>query len=388
MTENLKPVKPGRLMSLDVFRGATIAGMLLVNNPGDWGNVFPPLLHAEWNGCTATDLVFPFFLFIMGVAMTFSFSKRSSTGSDRKALYGQIVRRTAILFVLGLIIMIFSWKGLQKEHFTPMGVLQRIALCYFFTSIIIMHTGIRGQFRWCIGLLGLHYILLKFVPFPGHEAGILEPYMNISDWFDTKILGVHLGDFNKELGIGHDAEGLVGTISAIASTLAGVLCGHWLRNKETSGYEKVSGMAVMGTILLAIGLTLRYNIPFNKNLWTPSYVVYTTGWALLSVCVCYWVIDIKGYKAWSKPFYVYGVNPITAYFGASLMAYTSVWIRWENAEGKTVMLKYFLYDHIYKSWVPDIFGNSISSACWGMTYVILWCALMWILYKKKIFIKV
>ena len=192
----------------------------------------------------------------------------------------------------------------------------------------------------------------------------------------------------NNFGIGHDAEGFLGTISAISSTLAGVLCGHWLRSKNADGYEKVAGMAVVGTILLSLGELWSYNIPLNKNLWTPSYVVYTTGWALLCLSVCYWLIDIKGYKGWTKPFLVYGVNPITAYFGASIMAYTTVWIRWEDAAGKTVMLKYFLYDHIFKSWVPSIFGNTISSACWGMSYVILWCALMWIMYKKKIFIKV
>jgi len=374
-------------MSLDVFRGITIAGMLLVNNAGDWGNVFPPLRHAAWHGCTATDLIFPFFLFIMGVAMTFSFAKRLAAGADKAVLFRQVFRRTVILYGLGCIIMIFVWQALGKPY-RPVGVLQRIALCYFFGSLIVMYSGLRGLVRWTVGLLGLHYVLLKFVPGPGFEAGSLERFANIADWLDTKLLGRHLYDFSEELGMGHDAEGILGTLSAIGSTLAGVLCGYWLRSKQRDGYEKVAGMAVAGTLLVALAALWRYDMPLNKNLWTPSYVVHTTGWALLCLSVCYWVIDLQGYKKWAKPFLVYGLNPITAYFGASLMAYTTVWIRWTGTEGQRVYLKYFLYDHIYKSWVPAVFGHTISSACWGMTYVVLWCALMWILYNRKIFIKV
>lgn len=387
MGELAKPGKSGRLLSLDVFRGATIAAMLLVNNAGDWGNVFPPLAHAEWHGCTATDLIFPFFLFIMGVAMTFSLGKRLAAGAGRGSLLLQALRRSVILYVLGCIIMFFVMKA-YLGHFRPVGVLQRIALCYFFTSLIVMYSGLRGQFRWAVGLLGVYYVLLKLVPFPGHEAGSLERFANIADWFDTRLLGTHLYEYSKELGMGHDAEGLLGTIPSISSTLAGVLCGHWLRDKQRGGYEKVAGMAVVGTVLVALGELWHYDLPLNKNLWTSSYVVYTSGWALLCLAASYWVIDIKGYKAWAKPFVVYGVNPITAYFGASIMAYTTVWIRWKNNAGDTVYLKYFLYDHLFKSWVPGLFGHTVSSACWGMAYVVLWCALMWILYRKKIFIKV
>lgn len=387
MSEACLPLKPERLLSLDVFRGATIAAMLLVNNAGDWGHVFPPLLHAEWHGCTFTDLIFPFFLFIMGVAMSFSFSKRLSREADRKGLYIQIVKRTALLYILGSIIIFFASKGLGKP-FKPYGVLQRIALCYLFSSLILLYSGVRGQIFWAVLFLGIHYVILKLIPFAGHRGGSLEPFANISDWIDTKLFGTHLGEFNKNLGMGHDPEGLLGTLSSISSTLAGVLCGNWLRNKDKSGYEKVSGMAAAGIALLGLGLLWRYDIPLNKNLWTPSYVVYTTGWALLCLGACYWLVDLKGYKAWTKPFVVYGMNPIAAYFGASIMAYTTVWIRWKDAAGKTVMLKYFLYDHIYKSWVPSVFGHTISSACWGMSYVILWCFIMWILYRKKIFIKV
>lgn len=387
MSDALEPIKPGRLVSLDAFRGLTIAAMFQVNNAGDWSHVFSPLRHAGWHGCTATDLIFPFFLFIVGVAMVFSFSKRLERGESKKDLFLQVVRRTVILYILGCIIMVTAW-GAYLEHYRFVGVLQRIALCYFFVSLIIMYGGVRAQTAWAVGLLALYYLLLKFVPVPGHGAGGLEKFTNLADYVDTKLLGIYLVDFDKTLGMGHDPEGLFSTIPSISSMLAGVLCGHWLRNKERSGYEKVAGLAVAGTLLLIVASIWKHDMPFNKNLWTSSYVFHTTGWALLCLGVCYWIIDIKGYRAWSKPFVVYGTNAITAYFGVSVMAYTTVWIRWEDAAGETVMLKYFLYDNLYKTWIPHIFGDRISSAAWGASYVLLWCGLMWILYRKKIFIKI
>jgi predicted acyltransferase len=387
MATELEAAKPARLSSLDAFRGLTIAAMLLVNNAGDWGHVFPPLLHAEWHGCTATDLIFPFFLFIVGVAMTFSFGKRLALGESKKTLLLHVLRRTILLYILGDIIMISVW-GAYLGHYRVVGVLQRIAFCYFFASLIVMYAGVRAQVAWTIGLLAVYYYMLKFIPLPGHAAVSLDRFANIADYIDTKLLGGTLYEWDKTLGMGHDPEGIVGTIPSISSTLAGVLCGHWLREKARSHYEKVAGMAFAGTLLVIIAALWKYDMPFNKNLWTPSYVVHTTGWALLCLGVCYWAIDIKGYRRWAKPFVVYGMNAIAAYFGASVMAYTTVWIRWKDAAGKTVMLKYYLYDHLYKSWIPYIFGDQISSAAWGISYVLLWLALMWILYKKKIFIKV
>ncbi|MCD6384616.1 DUF5009 domain-containing protein [Candidatus Sumerlaeota bacterium] len=387
MGETLEPIKPGRLLSLDAFRGLTIAAMLLVNNAGDWGHVFPPLSHAEWHGCTATDLIFPFFLFIMGVAMTFSFSKRLARGDSRTLLFTHIVRRSVILYILNCIIMIFV-AGAYLGHFRFVGVLARIAVCYFFVSIIMLNTGLRGQAMWTVWLLAVYYFILKFIPVPGQHPGSLERFANIADYVDTKLLGSSLYEWNEQLKMGHDPEGILSTIPALSSTLAGVLCGHWLRQKNRNGFEKVAGMSVAGTLLIIVAGLWKYDIPFNKNLWTPSYVLHTTGWALLCLAVCYWLIDIKNYRRWAKPFVVYGTNAITAYFGASIMAYATVWIRWHDAAGNTVYLKYFIYDHLYKSWIPSIFGHYVSSACWGMTYVIIWCALMWILYRKRIFIKV
>ncbi len=379
--------KPARLISLDVFRGITIAGMLLVNNAGDWGHIFKPLGHAAWHGITATDLIFPFFLFIMGVAMTYSFAGRLAKGGGKGELYKQVFRRTFLLFFLGVILAFLIW-GAYLKHFRLYGVLQRIALCYFFASLIILNGSLKAQISWTFILLALYYFILKVIPAPDTIAGSLSIYYNIVDFVDTKLMLNWLYEINKETGMGHDPEGLLSTISAIATTMSGVVCGHWLRRKDLTEYEKVAGMAVVGTLLLIISNLLNYDIPFNKHLWTPSYVVHTTAWALLCLGVCYWICDIKGYKKWANPFLYYGTNAITAYFGASAFAIITVWIRITGPDGNPIRLKTFLYNTLIKSWVSPLWGDYAASAAWGMLYVIIWCLLMRILYKKKIFIKV
>lgn len=386
MATTIEPVKPGRLLSLDAFRGLTIAAMFLVNNAGDWSNVWPPLAHAKWHGCTATDLIFPFFLFIMGVAMPFSFAKRLEQ-PDKSSLWGHIIRRSVILFLLGVILMLVAWPA-YLHHFRLMGVLQRIGLCYLFASIIMLYGGIRAQLAWFVWLLAIYYFAMKFIPVPGVGAGNLEQYYNLANYIDTKILDGFNYTYNEKLKMWHEPEGLLSTIPAISSTLAGVLCGHWLRRKDTSNYEKVAGMAVVGTLLFIVAHLWKYDIPFNKHIWTPSYVLITTALALFCLGTCYWLIDIKGYRAWAKPFIVYGTNAIAAYFAVSLTATLTVLIKVTDASGKTMALKTYLYNTLYKSWIPDIMGHYVSSAMWGLTYVVVWCGIMWILYKKKIFIKV
>lgn len=388
MSENVIDIKkPARLYSLDVFRGITIAGMLLVNNAGDWGHIFKPLGHAAWHGITATDLIFPFFLFIMGVAMTYSFSGRLSKGGGKKELYIQVIRRTLILTILSQILSIlimYSYLG----HYRFYGVLQRIAFCYFFTSLIILNGSVRAQVVWTFATLSIYYFILKVIPAPDMVAGALAQYYNIVDYIDTKIMLNFLYEIDAKAGVGHDPEGLLSTISAISTTLTGVLCGHWLKNKEKSDFEKISGMAIIGTLLLIISNLLVYDMPFNKNLWTPSYVIHTTAWALLCLGVCYYLCDVKNYKTWAKPFLYYGTNPITAYFGASAVAIITVMIKMTGPDGKTIRLKTYLYNTLIKSWVSPLWGDYVSSAAWGMLYVIVWCFIMWILFRKKIFIKI
>ena len=457
----IQPIKSGRLESLDVFRGLTIAAMLLVNNAGDWSRIWGPLGHAEWNGCTSTDLIFPFFLFIMGVAMQFSFAGRLTKEGGKKALIGQVIRRTLLLTLLNTILAIFIWKS-YLGHYRFYGVLQRIALCYFFASFIMLYFGIRGQIMFFFMLMAVYYIIIKFISAPGEIAGSIERFKSILDYVDTKLFG----GFNyqleeklidgKKVLLGHDPEGLISTLTAISTTLAGAICGYWLRLKDKTNFEKVAGMSVIGMLIVIVAKLMKHDIPFNKNLWTPSYVLYTAGAALLCLSVCYWLIDIKGYKKWSKPFLYYGTNAITAYFGASMMALVVVTMRWKvdsantffelfyytfypailalmcavacyflltikeswsesqkyliygitlivialclvlmvrwnidvDPQIKFIRLKTYIYSNYYKSWIPGIFGDYACSAAFGSSYVILWCFLMWLLHRRKIFIKI
>jgi predicted acyltransferase len=367
-----------RLLTLDAFRGMTIAAMLLVNNAGDWDHVCAPLKHAEWHGCTATDLIFPFFLFIVGVAMIFSLARKQEQGVGSRVLLLSIARRGTILIGLGLIISFVSYKGFGTDYHV-FGVLQRIGICYFFASLILLWTGVRGQALWAAAILVGYCLVMKLVPAPGGSAGALDPESNLASYIDKRLLGYV------------DAEGILTTIPAIASVLMGVLAGHWLRNRNREGSDKTAGLCAAGTVLFIVAALWKYSFPFSKSLWTSSYVLHTTSLALFTLATCYWIVDVRKIQKWAKPFAIYGSNAIAVYFGASVMAYSTLWIHWNGEAGKKIFLKTVIYDSLYKSWIPGLFGvygDYISSAAYGATYVILWFAVSWILYRKGIFIKV
>lgn len=387
MTENTLAVKPGRLVSLDVFRGMTIAAMLLVNNAGDWDHVYTPLEHAAWHGCTATDFIFPFFLFIMGVAMPFSLGRRLEQGARPGSLLGPIVWRLFALFALGLFLNFLMCSALNKP-LRVMGVLQRLGICYFVASLIMLWGRERAQVLWIGILLVGYYLLMVLVSVPGYGAANLAQAGNLASWIDTKVLGSHCYEWDAKTGMGHEPEGLLSTLPALASTLIGCLAGEWLRRPGRTGYEKVSGLFVAGTLLVLAGKSWEFSFPMNKNIWTSSYVLFTGGWALLSLGAMSWLVDLHGRTAWTKPFVVYGMNPIAAYVGASSMAYISIWIKWMGPDGKPVRLKTWIYTRCYQSWIPNLAGPYISSAAYGMSYVVLWCGIMWIMYRRKIFLKV
>ena len=387
MAETLQPAKPGRLMSLDVFRVFTIAAMLLVNNAGDWSHVWEPLGHADWHGCTATDLIFPFFLFIMGAAMQFSFAGRLSKSGGHGGVIGQIIRRTVILFALGVILNCFSWWS-YANHFRLYGVLQRIAICYFVCSFIMLYGSTQAQIIWCVGFLAVYYIIMKFVRAPGQPAPSLEPFKSIMDYVDSKLFKGWNYQYDADLNMWHDPEGLISTLGAFGSTLAGGICGWWLRKKEKSTVEKTAGILAVGVLLIIAGKLMKHDIPLNKHLWTPSYVVYTSGAALLCLGACCWLIDVKGWRTWAKPFMYYGMNAIASYFGASAMAIIIAGIKLQIGADEFIRLKGFIYNNFYKSWIPNVAGEYVCSAAYGATFVLIWCVVAWLLYRKKIFIKV
>ncbi|MGH9958516.1 MAG: acyltransferase family protein [Pyrinomonadaceae bacterium] len=363
-----------RLVSLDVFRGITIAGMILVNNPGTWSSIYWPLQHAPWHGWTPTDLVFPFFLFIVGVAITLALAPRLEDAGGKRSLYLKIIKRALIIFFVGLFLNAFPYFGLSELRIP--GVLQRIAVCYFFAAIIFLNTKVRTQIIITVALLVVYWLLMTLVPAPGFAAGDLSKEGSLASFIDRMVFGKHVWAQAKV----YDPEGLLSTIPALATALTGVLTGHWLRSKK-SAYEKVAGVFVAGMSCVVIGWALNSFFPINKALWTSSYVVFTGGLALQLLAFCYWLIDIKGYRRWAKPFEIFGMNAIALYVGAGLMAELLGVIKVGTPR---VDLKSWIYNNLFASWASPV----NASLAFAITFVLVWLGLMWMLYRRKIFIKI
>jgi predicted acyltransferase len=370
-------VTPNRLVSLDVFRGLTIAGMVLVNNPGSWATIYWPLGHAEWHGWTPTDLIFPFFLFIVGVAIPLAFGRRFEQGGTKKDLYLKVIRRSVIIFLLGLFLAGFPYFRLATIRIP--GVLQRIALCYFFAAFIFLKTKTRTQVLIIVALLVSYWLVMTQLAAPGFVAGDLSKEGSIASFIDRVLLGRHIWVQGKV----YDPEGLLSTVPAVATTLLGVLTGQWLRLARPA-YEKVSGLFVAGTASILAGWCWGLFFPVNKALWTSSYVLLTGGMALQFLALCYWLIDIKNYRAWTKPFVVFGVNAIALFVGSGLMAKLFGLIKVPVSDGTRISLHGWLYRHLFASWLPPY----RASLAFAITFILLWLGLMWILYKRKIFIKI
>src|SRR5215510_4153382 len=308
----VQPALAGRLISLDVFRGLTIAGMVLVNNAGNWNAVYPPLLHAQWHGWTPTDLVFPF---IVGVAIPLAFEKRKAAGGDQRDLYLKIFRRTAVIFGLGLALNAFPYTMDKLAHLRVPGVLQRIALCYFFAALIFLKTRARTQVIIAATLLIGYWGVMKLVAAPTFERGDLSMEGSLASWVDRALLAGHT---YRPM---YDPEGLLSTIPAIATALIGVLAGQWLMQKRES-LDKIAGLFAVGALLVTSGYVWDWFFPINKALWTSSYVMFTGGLALQLLALCYWAVDLKGYRRWAQPFVVFGVNALALYLLSSLMMKT------------------------------------------------------------------
>ncbi|MFI5105426.1 MAG: acyltransferase family protein, partial [Terriglobales bacterium] len=279
------PAASGRLVSLDVFRGMTIAGMILVNDPGSWSAIYWPLDHAEWNGWTPTDLIFPFFLFIVGVSMTLSFTKRVERGATRGQLARHVLLRSLAIFAIGFFLNGFSGFLRHFPHFPfetiriP-GVLQRIAVCYLCAGLIYLATGLEKGRRWqiCIAIFLLlgYWAAMTFIPVPGYGAGHLDPESNLGAWLDRLVMSGHLWSQSKTW----DPEGIMSTFPAIGTVLLGALLGDWLRRQRVS-QQVALRMLGAGVVLLAIGRALHPFFPINKKLWTSTFVLFTAGFAMI-----------------------------------------------------------------------------------------------------------
>jgi len=365
-----------RLYSLDVFRGVTIAGMTLVNNPGTWSAIYPPLEHAAWHGLTPTDLIFPFFLFIVGVAIAIALGKRASEVNKRD-VYIKIVRRTLLIFFIGLFLHGFPYFDLSNLRIP--GVLQRIAVCYLVASIIFINTNWKQQGVIAAVLLVGYQVLMTVVPVPGCEVtSIADKACNLAAYVDRSVFGVnHIWSQAKV----YDPEGILSTIPAVVTTMSGIFAGLWLKS-DRSGYEKAGGLLLSGVVLLVVGWIWSFWFPFNKALWTSSYVVYTSGLALCFLGFCYWVNDLKEYRTWAKPFEVFGVNALALYIGSAIMAKLIDRIPVGSGPG-AMSLKEWCYTSLLGFLEPIN-----ASLLFALLFIGLWLAIMWPLYSKRIYIKV
>lgn len=371
------PAERQRLISLDVFRGITIAAMILVNDPGSWSAVYPPLLHAEWNGWTPTDLVFPFFLFIMGTAMELSFaSRRESVGRDSaKSMMLHVLYRSVIIFVLGLFLHIFPFYPWHRIRI--MGVLQRIAVCYLFAGLIALKTTVKSRIAVIAALLFGYWALMMLVPVPGYGAGHLDQDGNLAAYLDRAIMGGHLWKPTW------DPEGLLSTLPAIATTLLGSFVGLWLRS-PASQLKKLCGLLIAGAAGLALGELWNVWFPINKNIWTSSYVIFTAGFACVLLALCYWLIEMKQWKAWAWPLVVLGKNAIAAFVFSVLLAKILLIVKFFSPDGKRVSLWTYIYQHLF----APLGSPRFSSLLFALAFVLVCWLAMLVLYRRKIFLKI
>jgi predicted acyltransferase len=374
-----------RLTSLDVFRGITIAAMILVNMAGVSDDVYPPLAHADWQGCTPTDLVFPFFLFIIGVAMTFSLSKYTEGNKPTSAVYWRIFRRAGILFALGLLLNGFWNQGVWTFDLNSirfMGVLQRISITYLLASLIVLNLPRKGQWILAALLLIGYWLAMMYVTVPDYGAGVLTREGNFGAYVDRLIIPkAHLykGDGFKFMG---DPEGLFSSIPAIASVLAGYFTGQWIRSQPVQSRTSI-GLGLFGVGCLIIGWAWGWTFPINKKLWTSSYVVFTSGWALVLLAVCYELIEVRLIRRWSKPWEIMGLNAIALFVPSVLLI--KILVKTTIGTGKDAPSTYnWIAENFFASWAGALNGSLL----FALVTVLLWWAVGVLMYRKRWFLKV
>jgi len=376
---------PTRLLSLDVFRGLTIAGMLLVNNPGDWGAIYAPLEHAEWNGWTPTDVIFPFFLFIVGVTTHLSLTARRSRGAIDRDIMLNVIRRGAIIVLLGWLMAGFPYYPLTRitEIRLP-GVLPRIGVAYILGALLTIRTTLKQQIIILAVLLYGYWILQTLVPVPGqHEIGALllnRPDATLSAWLDRTLLGGHLWISSKTW----DPEGLLSTIPSVGTVILGVITGRWLTRSDLPMAERLNGMFVAGSIGMVVGLMWNWSFPINKSLWTSSYVMFTAGMGCVALAACVWIVDVHDIRWWTKPFVIFGTNPILAFVGSGVLARIIYSLIKVPYNGETISLEAAIYRGVFAGWLEP----RNASLAFALLIVLFWLAILTVLYRKKIFLKV
>jgi predicted acyltransferase len=406
----LAPAQPPvreRLLSLDVFRGLTVAGMLLVNDPVSWGNIYPPLEHASWNGWTPTDLIFPFFLFIVGITTYLSLSSRRARGDDERAIRAQIIRRGVLIFLFGFLVNgfpYFTWGDvpgvadptlLQKVgdrllHWRIMGVLQRIGLAYMVAALLTQRTSLRQQATIIASLLLGYWFVMTVLPVPG-EGTIGALLLNdaprtMAAWTDRLVLDWSrwgLGNHLWVSGVTWDPEGVLSTVPAICTAMLGNLAGRWIGERRPLT-ERLSGMFAVGALAMMVAMMWHWVFPINKSLWTSSYVLFTAGMAAVSLATIMWIVDFQKIRGWTRPFVIYGINPIIAFIGSGVLARLIYSIIKVDSNGRRIPLQSWLYQTFFASWLSPV----NASLAFAVTFVLFWYGILYLLYKKNIILKV
>ena len=419
-----------RLISLDVFRGLTILLMTIVNNPGDWGNVYPPLLHAEWHGCTLTDLVFPFFIFIMGVAVPLAMPDKFYDGTTFNKilvrslrmlclgiffnffgkiqlfglegiplLMGRLIITIAVgyalmgsfsskiknilAFSILFIYLLLAYSGIEAYQDVRLpGVLQRIAIVYFVVSLLYLKTSQKTQIITGIVLLLGYWAIMTLIPVPGIGEANLDKGTNLASWLDSILLKGHM----YRGTVTWDPEGILSTIPSIVNGIIGLLIGQLLQT-DMIKIQKAQRMGIIGTILIFFGLIWDIIFPINKSLWTSSYVLYTTGLATVVLTILYYIIDIANYKKGFKPFLVWGVNPMIVFFTSQIIPQALVMIEFQNPHHPAEKIN--LLNYLYTFGIAPFFSNPMTASLAGaLVYVGIWTFILWVFYKKKLIFKV
>jgi predicted acyltransferase len=396
-----------RLLSLDVFRGLTIAGMLLVNDPGTWSSIYPPLEHAAWNGWTPTDLVFPFFLFIVGITTHLSLTSRRARGDDDAAIRRQIIRRGLLIFLFGFLMNgfpFFTWGSVagiahptlvqrvvdRLLHWRIMGVLQRIGLAYICAALLSQGKSLKRQVITIVVLLYGYWFAMTVLPVPDSGAmGQLvlgDASRTMAAWWDRLLLDwsrFGLGNHTWVNSVTWDPEGLFSTIPAIATTMLGNLAGQWIGTKRPL-LDRLAALFAAGALGMVAGLMWNWSFPINKSIWTSSYVVFTGGMACVAIATIMWIVDVQGAKRWTKPLVIYGMNPMVAFVGSGVMERCIYSIFTVPYHGKSTALETALYEWGFHSWLEPM----NASLAFAIAFVALWFGILYLLYKKQIFFKV
>jgi len=374
-----------RLVALDVFRGLTVAGMLLVNDPGSWSAIYPPLGHAPWHGWTPTDLIFPFFLFIVGVTTHLSLSSRRARGADDGAIVRQILRRGALIVLFGLLVHTFPYYPLTR--FTAIripGVLQRIGVAYACAALLTLRGSLKRQVGIAVVLLYGYWFAMTLLPVPGAMGGIganlLDaPARTLAAWLDRFLLDGHLWASSKTW----DPEGPLSTIPAIGTVMLGVFAGRWIASAR-SLEERLNGLFAAGALAMTLGLMWHWSFPINKSLWTSSYVLFTAGMACVAIATISWLIDRRGVTRWTRPLVIYGMNPIIAFVGSGVMA-RLIYSLWKvDFHGKPTAVQAVVYETVFRPWL-DARNASLAFA---VSFVLFWYIVLWALWRRNVFFKV